>query len=259
MTGVAVARAQESTSPKLVIKEANREIRRLYVRLFWRSVLAAASVFAVVRGVSVFFAVHFRGSTLALLVALALGFAGNSLLTGALVEVVKDLHEDGDRVGGIGEMFRRATGKLRPLLGVSLLSGFGIGLGLLLLVIPGVVLMVRWAVAVPVVMIEGRSPRQALRRSRELVRGNGRAVLNVLLAVGLLTGFVGGLVGVLARHQGVIGFWAIEVLAGALTAPYASHAVTVLYYRLIDPERPAALPRGQRWQSIWEQERAAAS
>ncbi len=37
-----------------------------------------------------------------------------------------------------------------------------------------------------------------------------------------------------------------------LTVPYAAHAVTVLYYRLTEPERPVVLEPGKRWHSIWD-------
>jgi hypothetical protein len=34
----------------------------------------------------------------------------------------------------------------------------------------------------------------------------------------------------------------------------AAHALTVAYYTLVDPGRPVVLERGQRWQSIWDDE-----
>lgn len=184
---------------------------------------------------------------------------GYAFVEGALVEVVRDLHDDGDSPWSYAEILDRTGASLKPLAAVSLLTGFGIALGCLLLVVPGFVLLTRWAVAVPVVMLERRSPRDAMRRSRELVRGNGRAVFNVMLSVGIMTGVVGLLFSILARGHGFLSIWLAGTVAAALTAPYAAHAVTVLYYRLTEPERPVVLARGNRWQSIWDAQRAVAA
>ena len=37
-------------------------------------------------------------------------------------------------------------------------------------------------------------------------------------------------------------------------APYAAHALTVVYYGLVQPGRPVVLPPGQRWQSVWQEQ-----
>ena len=110
---------------------------------------------------------------------------------------------------------------------VSLLAGLGVGAGLLLLVVPGLVLATRWAVAVPVGMLEDGTARNALRRSREIVRGNGWNVFQVLLAVGLLEGLAGVPFALAAAGAGPFGWWLALTLGSALTAPYAAHAPTV--------------------------------
>jgi hypothetical protein len=58
-----------------------------------------------------------------------------------------------------------------PLVIMTLLSTLGVGLGLLLLIIPGLMLATAWAVAAPALIMEGKSPFVALGRSRDLVRG----------------------------------------------------------------------------------------
>jgi hypothetical protein len=93
------------------------------------------------------------------------------------------LHEDGDHQTSFADTFRSAFARLGPLVAVSLITGFGVLVGMLCLLIPGLVLLTRWAVAVPVVMIEGRSAGDALARSQQLVRGNSRAVFNVMITV----------------------------------------------------------------------------
>jgi hypothetical protein len=48
-------------------------------------------------------------------------------------------------------------------------------------------------------------------------------------------------------------------LIAALTAPYAAHALIVVYYALVQPGRPIVLEPGQRWQSVWEEQKLSSS
>jgi hypothetical protein len=235
-----------------------KQTEALYKRLFFRSIFIAGVVSVFVQCLDAAIGFEIRGLVVSLF-SLALTLVGYAFVEGALVDVVGDLHEDGDSRGSFVEIFKRTGVRLRPLVAVSLLTGFGVALGSLLLVIPGFVLLTRWAVAVPVVMLEHTSAREALRRSRELVRGNGRAVFNVMFRVGLTNGVVGLIFSLVTRGHGFLGLWLSGTLAATLTAPYAAHAVTVLYYRLTEPDRPVALEPGKRWLSIWDAQPAVAA
>ncbi|MBW0005396.1 MAG: hypothetical protein JO216_18135 [Hyphomicrobiales bacterium] len=71
----------------------------------------------------------------------------------------------------IGEALRYCLGKFWPLLGTSFLLGLVIGLGMVALVVPGVVALMCYFVAVPVCVVEDRRPMEALSRSSELTSG----------------------------------------------------------------------------------------
>jgi hypothetical protein len=58
------------------------------------------------------------------------------------------------------------------LIAVDVLVALGTAVGVILLVLPGIVFYTWFALAAPVVKIERLGVRAALRRSRELVRGN---------------------------------------------------------------------------------------
>jgi hypothetical protein len=253
----ATATPLASAPQKLRAKDVMKETEALYKRLFGRAIVIAGAVFAVVELADTSLGVGGVGGLALAVFSIALTVAGYALVEGALVQLVRDLHEDGDSRSSFKQIFERARARLKPLVSVSLLTASGIGLGSLLLLIPGVVLLTRWAVAVPVVMLEDKSAREAMRRSRELVRGNGRAVCNVMLSVAIMTGVVNILFAILARGHGFVGFWLAGIAAATLTAPYAAHAVTVLYYRLTEPEREVALEPGKRWQSVWDAQRAS--
>lgn len=59
-----------------------------------------------------------------------------------------------------------------PLLGLGLLTTLGIGLFMLLLIVPGIMAATRWAVAAPALVVERTGVMDAFGRSEELVRGS---------------------------------------------------------------------------------------
>src|SRR5262245_40162829 len=223
-----------------------KEAWRIYRRLFARSLGIGAIVFGVVHFLDV--AGH---GTLIALVSLALTVPGVALVQGGLVEVVRALHANGDDDPSLVEVFRRSGAQLGRVLAVSIISGLGIALGCLLLLLPGLALMTRWAVAIPVTVLEGGSAGDALRCSREIVRGNGWNVFKVVFATGVLTTATGLLFGLASAGLGASGMWLMLTLGSALTAPYAAHALTVVYYALREPDRPVVLEPGQREHQQW--------
>jgi len=116
----------------------------------------------------------------------------------------------------------------------------------------------RWSLAVPAVMLEGLGPRAAMKRSTALVKGHGWAVFRVLLNVTILAGLSSLVIQLLlvrlfGSAHASFGLWASISIAGAITTPYAAHALSVVYYRLTDPDRPVLPEPPSRWQSIWHQ------
>ncbi|HTE83951.1 MAG TPA: hypothetical protein VK821_04400 [Dehalococcoidia bacterium] len=231
---------------------------RLYKRLFTRSVLMGAAVLGVMHLFQALAGSSGSGFLVAVF-ALVLSVAGIAFLQGGLVEIVRGLHTDGDDDASFTEVLGRASGKIWKLVCLSIVSALGIGLGFLLLVVPGFVLMTRWAVGVPVAMLEEGSARDALRRSREIVSGNGLSVFKVLFAVGALTALVQIPFTLAAAGAGPFNWWLATTLASALTAPYAAHALIVVYYALVQPGRPVVLEPGQRWQSVWDEQKVSSS
>jgi hypothetical protein len=69
-----------------------------------------------------------------------------------------------------------------------IVAGIGIGIGLLALIIPGIILLLRWAVVAQVAAVEHQGWLPALRRSGELTRGNYMHILGLLVITGVLAG-----------------------------------------------------------------------
>lgn len=216
---------------------------RIYRRLFARSVVVAGLVFAVV-GLGEALAAR-RATALVTLVSLLLGLVGGLLVQGALVLAVRDLHERRP-AEPTRELVDRTRERLGTLLGASLVYGFGVAIGLLLLIVPGLIAVARWALIVPLVVIERRGWRDAFARSNELVRGQTGRVLVLVVVANLLTGVVSFGIGSLFSFLPTFAAtWLGGTVAGALTVPYQAQVLTVLYYRLTEPERAMLPPAAQ--------------
>ncbi len=83
----------------------------------------------------------------------------------------------------IGESLRWARAVLFPVIGITIVATVGAGLGALLLLVPGLMLMTMWWVAVPVAVIERTGVIASLRRSAELTRGYRWGVFGVIAVV----------------------------------------------------------------------------
>jgi hypothetical protein len=165
------------------------EAWELYTRLFVRTVAVAAIVFLVLDlAATLATRTQTRNGSEVLLfsiLTILLAVVGPELVQGALAEAVRDAHE-GREPASAHALLLRTRPRLFPLVGASLFAGLGIALGFVLLVVPGLVLLTRWSLIAPCVVIEGLGPNAARRRSRELVRGHGWTVFGVLFVTYLL-------------------------------------------------------------------------
>src|ERR1044072_5835249 len=183
-------------------------------------------------------------SSLALFpLGLAVSVIAGTLYQGMVVNVVRDV-QDGRRDSSIEELVGATMPVVLPLIGAGLLAGIGIGL----LVVPGLILMTIGAVIAPVIVVERSGVMAAFGRSRELVRGNGWQVFGVIVPVVLITiaaGIVFGAIAVSISDTAVMRIL-FNVIASTLTAPIAALAAAVVYFRrrAPDPTPPAAYRRG---------------
>jgi hypothetical protein len=227
----------------------------IYRRLIGRSVVVAGIVFVFVSLGDAF--ASESGTASAQLVSLILDLTGGLLVTGALVEVVRDLHE-GKPAAPVQQYFDRTRGRLGTLLGTTILYGLGVLAGFLLLIVPGLIAVARWSLVVPVVMVEGRGWRDAFARSSELVRGRTGRVLALIVITNVILSVAS--IALVTVFTALPDFWSVWIggtIAGALVVPLESHVIIALYYRLTEPDRPVLPDESNRrtWQSVWDEER----
>ncbi len=177
----------------------------------------------------------------AVVVLTVTGLIGEVFYSGAVA--ISLTHAEHGRAPSLREISRRLN--YRRLIAVDLLYGLIVAAGLVLLLAPGVAAFVWFGLAGPVVEIEGRGVRGALRRSWELVRGQFWTVLLVLGSIELAGDGIAGLAAGLAHRvlgHSLLGTWVAESLSNILVAPIYAVAAVLLTLDLI-AEKDGAGPR----------------
>lgn len=206
------------------------------------------------------------GAELSPVVVVIVAFAGLMLFlialliqpiaTAAILHVIAE--EFVDRHVGVGEALRFAMGRFLSLLGATLLLGLAVGFGFILCIVPGLFFWVWFVFAPQVVVVEDRTPVDALNRSKELGDGYGWRIFGLLmlfLLIGIAFNLLVGLLGLVLPSQEMVpvdrgnaGFGrgvtpvinypnflintAVSQLVGILVQTYQSVCLTLLYFDL---------------------------
>lgn len=168
------------------------------------------------------------GAILAALISLVAIF----WLQATLVKAVEDIR-DGRVDLSVGDTFEAARAHLAAVLVAGLIATIAIGIGFILLIIPGLVLLTFWCLIVPSIVIEGKSAGESFGRSIELVRGYFWRVLGIIvLTVLIYFGFQIVLSLILSPLADWLKSFVSTIVSGTLTAPFFALVLTVLYFRL---------------------------
>jgi len=172
-------------------------------------------------------------------IAYVLQLIAGALYTGFVVRVVQDVR-DGKRDSTAGELLSSAMPAIGSLILFSILSGIGIGIGFILLIVPGLFLLTIWSVGAPAIVVEGKSGFEAFGRSHELVRGQGWEVFGVIVCVFLLiiaSAIIAAAIG--AVIGGGLGAIIAAVLVLLLYMPIQALVQSVLFFDLGGGSPPA--------------------
>jgi hypothetical protein len=174
------------------------------------------------------------------LLAAFVGIIAAFLLQATLIKAVEDVRD-----GRVDLSFSETMQAARPAVGrvaiTSIVAAIAIGIGLVLLIVPGLYLLTIWCLVVPVVVLEGAESFAAFGRSRQLVRGHGWQVFGtlvlvfvVLLAVGLIIGLLLAALPMAARD------FISNIVSGTLVSPFLALVLTLGYFRLLAAEGGSA-------------------
>ncbi|HUL86107.1 MAG TPA: hypothetical protein VLX89_11420 [Actinomycetota bacterium] len=118
--------------------------------------------------------------------------------------------------------------KFGSVLWISILVGLVVGIGFILLIIPGIIFLTMLAVTIPALIVEDQRGTAAMGRSWNLVKGHFWHVLGTIVVAALITGVVGAILGLLGGSNWFLQ-WIFGSIAQIITAPFAA-LVTVLLY-----------------------------
>lgn len=119
-------------------------------------------------------------------VILGLLYVGlRSLVQGCLVRAT--IADGEGRTATLGECIRTALPRALPLIAASLLLVLAVGMGFILLFVPGVIIMLMFAVVVPVVVAERTGVIDSFRRSAYLTSGARWKILGLFLLLGVVS------------------------------------------------------------------------
>lgn len=142
----------------------------------------------------------------------------------------------------VGDAAKKALLKFFPVLLVSMLVGILVGLGTCLLIVPGILIWIMLFAFLPILVIEDRW--DFFGRSQHLARGAWLKIFVVTIIYTIIAAMpavilqVGGVFWAQAAQQSqqdalvIMPIWITVggVLVSALTGPYSSAALTLLYY-----------------------------
>ena len=104
---------------------------------------------------------------------------------GATVVAVSKVHLGTDT--SVSEAFAGIKGRILYLALIMIGVGIGVSIGFVLLIVPGIILALMWALTIPVAVLEDKGLRDATARSAELTKGNrGRIFMVYFLFIVLM-------------------------------------------------------------------------
>lgn len=165
------------------------------------------------------------------LLSLPVTVVSNQVVIGMIVALVADI-QDGSGDAGAGKLLTSVKPVLGQLIFVGFVAALAVGIGFVLLVVPGLILLTIWAVFEPVIVLEGPPGFQALGRSRDLVRGNGWRVFQVVLILVVVVDVLVFGITFADRSSATLVQLVVRAVLDTLGVPLSALASAVLYFDL---------------------------
>jgi hypothetical protein len=132
----------------------------------------------------------------------------------------------------LGEAISWALGRFVPLFLLGIVYALGVIAGLIALIIPGYILIVMWAVAVPACVVEKTGPVDSLSRSSELTKGNRWQIFAIILIVGIVSGLIAQIVQAAGMAAGVAVLIVVMVIWQGIAQAFNAVLAAVTYHDL---------------------------
>lgn len=158
----------------------------------------------------------------------------------ATIVAVSQVHLE--RPTSVMDSYARVKGRILPVIGIMIGVGIAVGIGFILLIVPGVILALMWSLTVPVAVLENKGMSESVSRSAELAKGDWGRIFVVYLLILILSIAVSAVIEwpIVLLVQAARGTTAIGLtqLAGAvanfisqcLVGPLMTIALSLIYY-----------------------------
>ena len=170
--------------------------------------------------------------TVGAFIGLIFSMFGTFLLQAALVKAVQDVR-DGRVDLDLGQTVSAALPFVGSVAVASILASIGIGIGFVLIIVPGLILLTFWSLIVPEIVIGGAGALESFGRSWRTVRGYAWNVFGTYILVFLIL-IVGEIVLSVILRRPALRLAQLHLQPGDRHARGAVHrgGVTLIYYRL---------------------------
>ena len=224
----------------LIVQIVNAAIQFVSQRMMMGSLTAAQAGGDAMAALAVFTSFGYWSMLAGSLLIGSFSFAGS--LAGFL-------NASDGRAVSLGDCAAAGASKVLPVLGLTLLWYLGVGLGWILFVIPGLILMTMWSVAMPALVGEDLGVFASFGRSRALTKGSRMMIFVTLLVVlvlfyavffglaGMLTGtgMITGasMMGLAAAARGDYWFLLVSIPSGWIFGMLTSALLASIYIETV--------------------------
>jgi hypothetical protein len=169
---------------------------------------------------------YYVGTFAGILISLVL----SSLLSSSLIRAT--IEDMSGRTPSIGDCIKTALAVLLPTIGVGLVVGIAVMIGLALLIVPGIILWLRWSVSVPVLVQERQGVFGSMGRSAALTSGSRWSLFGLFLILVIVSIAIEWLVGMVVPALGTWLSLITEALVQSVLSMVISTATAVSYAEL---------------------------
>ena len=148
-----------------------------------------------------------------------------------------------DRPAAVLDSYSRIAFLIPRIVFLSILIGLGVSVGIILLIVPGLIFMTMWAIAVPVAVLENKGISESMSRSSDLTKGNRWrfflililfAAIAIVVSLALNAGI--GLIAGVSANLPSAPMWVqalaaiAQFITSSLIGPLGTIALSLAYY-----------------------------
>jgi hypothetical protein len=132
----------------------------------------------------------------------------------------------------LGEALQKGLARFFPIVGVAAMAGLVITLGLAFFILPGLIVLVMWSVALPVCVLEGLGPVSSLGRSSALTKGHRWQIFGIVLLLTIANVLVSLVLDKLLTPLGFMTAAVGSLIWTSLWAAYYNSVLVMIYHDL---------------------------